>query len=289
MNISLKENCTLDKPGLYFIRNLANGKKYIGSSTMRIIKRLEHHYRELRRNNHKNIHLQNAWNSYGEENFTFEVIINLDKSQCFIVEQEYLNNALREEIYNINPMATGTPSLSAEVIEKRSKSIKKSHQERMLWVRAVKSGKVLIEEVPENFLKYVNSKLKQKSWNKGFTKETMDFSFLKGVKKTMTPEFVEARKKVSLQKRENSSEVYVYNLQNEYLGYWKNAFDLEEESKDPSFILNEKMILKNKVGRNGYSPNILKRFNVQKSMNKKIPYKGLIFSNQPLHEAICVE
>jgi len=289
MNIKLNENCTLDKPGLYFILNTTNGKKYIGSSTMRILKRLQHHYCELRRNNHKNTHLQNAWNLYGESNFIFEVITNLEKEQCFLIEQEYIDNSKEGEIYNINLLATGTPSLTRETIEKRGNSIAKAHLKRIPWVKKIKSGEITIEDAPKEFHKYILSRLNHKSWNKGLTKETADFSFLKGIKKTQTLKLIESRKKINDTKRRDSTCVYVYSLTDEYLGYWENAFDLEEESKDDNFILNKSMILKNKVGRNGYTPNTLKRFNVQKSINKGTPYKGLIFSNQPLHKEICVE
>ncbi|MEG7697747.1 GIY-YIG nuclease family protein, partial [Listeria monocytogenes] len=65
MNIKLNENCSLEKPGIYFIKNTINNKMYIGSSTMKIYKRVQHHYSELKRDNHKNKHLQNAWNKYG--------------------------------------------------------------------------------------------------------------------------------------------------------------------------------------------------------------------------------
>lgn len=56
--------------GIYYIKNLVNGKKYIGSSK-NLTKRLRDHKSALRVGRHHNIHLQRAWNKYGEENFKF--------------------------------------------------------------------------------------------------------------------------------------------------------------------------------------------------------------------------
>lgn len=55
---------------IYFIENLQNHKKYIGQTT-NIKKREYEHFRKLRKNEHINQKLQNAFNKYGEENFVF--------------------------------------------------------------------------------------------------------------------------------------------------------------------------------------------------------------------------
>ena len=51
--------------GIYKITNLKNNKGYIGQSTD-IKTRWINHKRELRNNIHRNPHLQNAFNKYGE-------------------------------------------------------------------------------------------------------------------------------------------------------------------------------------------------------------------------------
>lgn len=67
--------------GIYQIKNLINGKIYIGSS--RYIKnRFSTHKGFLNKNCHDNSYLQNAWNKYGAEAFEFSVleqITNFDK------------------------------------------------------------------------------------------------------------------------------------------------------------------------------------------------------------------
>jgi group I intron endonuclease len=60
---------------IYQIRNILNNAVYIGSTLKRDPKHRRHrHFTDLRRNCHYNIHLQRAWNKYGESNFAFEII-----------------------------------------------------------------------------------------------------------------------------------------------------------------------------------------------------------------------
>lgn len=59
---------------LYKIRNVVNDKVYIGQSTQKTQQRLFEHRSKLRSNVHENIHLQRAWNKYGEDAFEFVVI-----------------------------------------------------------------------------------------------------------------------------------------------------------------------------------------------------------------------
>jgi group I intron endonuclease len=84
----------MNKPGIYLIRNRVNNKIYIGSS-YNINKRLNNHKSKLRRNQHKNIHLQNAWNLYGEDNFVFVVLELVDDINILSkIEQKYLDSLL---------------------------------------------------------------------------------------------------------------------------------------------------------------------------------------------------
>jgi len=58
---------------IYKIRNLFNGKFYVGSA-QDTRTRFRQHRRLLRKGTHHCKHLQNAWNKYGEELFKFEVV-----------------------------------------------------------------------------------------------------------------------------------------------------------------------------------------------------------------------
>jgi group I intron endonuclease len=59
--------------GIYKITCLTTDKFYVGSA-VNLYRRRHNHYGFLRRNEHHNPILQNAWNKYGEDVFTFEVL-----------------------------------------------------------------------------------------------------------------------------------------------------------------------------------------------------------------------
>jgi group I intron endonuclease len=286
MKIIYNKNTTLEKPGIYFIKCLTNDKKYIGSSTMKIFKRIQHHYLELKRNNHKNQHLQNAWNKYGEDAFQFIIFENLEKTNCLSREQELLNSENFEDLYNINSLASGTPNLSRETIEKRTKTFKETTKKASEYYFLVKKGNITIEDVPEKYRKIVKFRLSHIPWNKGKTKEDTDFSHLRGIKKTRTAKLVEAKKQIHEKVLNNLPPVYVYDSNKNFIKKYKNSIELESLTTVDNHELSKYMVLKNKVGRNGYNKDILKKFNINKSCNYNNPYKGLYFSRKPLHQEI---
>lgn len=77
--------------GVYCIRNLIDGKVYIGSSvSMR--RRLCHHSQDLKNKRHSNFYLQASYDKYGDENFEF-IILELveDQTKLTLREQFYIN------------------------------------------------------------------------------------------------------------------------------------------------------------------------------------------------------
>jgi group I intron endonuclease len=75
--------------GIYSIVNNINNKKYIGQSR-NIKRRIYNHKYELRKNKHFNKHLQRAWNKYGEEHFSFEVICECSTDEINEKEKYYI-------------------------------------------------------------------------------------------------------------------------------------------------------------------------------------------------------
>jgi group I intron endonuclease len=59
--------------GVYLIRNVHDGKVYVGSS-VRVHDRWMNHRTQLRAGKHSNSHLQSAWTKFGEDAFEFAVI-----------------------------------------------------------------------------------------------------------------------------------------------------------------------------------------------------------------------
>jgi group I intron endonuclease len=87
--------------GIYIIKNLITNFVYVGSTNnFRIRKAV--HIRDLKDNKHHCIHLQNAWNKYGENNFKIELIQYIENESFLIpFEQVYLDFYKKFGIYNI--------------------------------------------------------------------------------------------------------------------------------------------------------------------------------------------
>lgn len=94
--------------GIYKIINKINGNYYVGSAT-NFLRRWKEHKRKLNKNIHHNLHLQSAWNKYGESNFLFEVVEKINEKivgkfnrKLMDLEQKYLNLAKEEKLSGID-------------------------------------------------------------------------------------------------------------------------------------------------------------------------------------------
>lgn len=126
------------KTGVYKITCLSNGKFYIGSAATinnnrfrsGFYKRFDNHKVMLRNNNHPNLHIQRAWNKYGEENFKFEILELCSKDKCIYLEQKYMD--LLKPQYNIRKVAHSNVGIKFSDITKKKMS--EAHLGRkILW------------------------------------------------------------------------------------------------------------------------------------------------------------
>ena len=92
----------MSKSGIYQILNTVDGHRYIGSAVS-LAKRWINHRASLRRGDHRNVHLQRAWNKYGEAAFELRVIGMCPPADLIRMEQHLLDD-MRPE-YNISPTA----------------------------------------------------------------------------------------------------------------------------------------------------------------------------------------
>lgn len=77
---------------IYEIRNLVNDKPYVGRTTNNFkVRYLWNHKPKLEKGNHYNKHLQRAWNKYGEENFEFNIIVEINDSYIVKAEQYWID------------------------------------------------------------------------------------------------------------------------------------------------------------------------------------------------------
>lgn len=109
----------VESSGIYQIRNLVNGKRYIGSA-VRIKSRWATHVSELNSGKHGNRYLLSSWRKYGPSAFAFEVIENCEKSS--LIEREQFWMDLENPEYNLSPTAGSCLGVrhSDEVRRKRS-------------------------------------------------------------------------------------------------------------------------------------------------------------------------
>jgi group I intron endonuclease len=118
--------------GIYKIINNVNNKYYIGSSN-NIDRRWKEHINCLNKNKHINFHLQKAWNKYGESNFSFIIVqeVNCSSKELLELEQNYLDN-IDSNCYNLSLFSSGGDNISYHpnkelIIKNISNSIKKRY------------------------------------------------------------------------------------------------------------------------------------------------------------------
>lgn len=144
----------MDKSGIYTITNLLDNKIYVGYAT-NFRKRKGDHISNLRKNKHKNIHLQRAFNRDGENNFKVElleeysidVLPSLENYWCNLLDSHNPNFG-----YNILPTSEfGLITHSKETREKLSKSKLgyKCSEEHCKNIGLAKKGIPLSEEHKE--------------------------------------------------------------------------------------------------------------------------------------------
>ena len=96
-------------PGVYCITNTINGKVYIGA-TVDLDRRCKNHRSSLQKHIHHNSHLQAAWDKYGEDAFTFSVIVECSRDMLETFEQATIDKYDAANTgYNIQPTVRLSP------------------------------------------------------------------------------------------------------------------------------------------------------------------------------------
>ncbi len=232
------------KLGIYKITNKINQKFYIGSSE-RIRGRWVEHLYLLRSNQHTSTHLQNAWNLYKEENFTFEILEECSKDILIKREQYYLDTLLfaqeyirREDSrflelgYNINPTAGKNRKGTTQAKESIIKGLISCNRNREIVIVNNKNEK--IDEFSYVFEAMKKYNIGSCSFylsinNKQLTKRGIGFmdkkDFDNGIKLTQ-PKV--GNKGVSIPYKGEKRAVDLYNIYGDYV---KSFEDLHKVSK----------------------------------------------------------
>lgn len=93
MLIALKK-----QSGVYEIVNNVNGKKYVGVAND-LVNRFSVHRTRLRKGVSHSRVLQNAWNKYGEQSFTFKPLIICSKEDAAMYETKLIGSG--DYVYNV--------------------------------------------------------------------------------------------------------------------------------------------------------------------------------------------
>jgi len=124
------------RSGIYFITNVLNNKTYVGSS-VNIDKRWKEHKGQLKKQKHKNLHLQSSWTKYGEENFEFKIAEEVPKEQLLTVEQQYLDvvKLMPSCYYNVAYSSTA-PTLGRKLSKETCDKISKANKGKVMSAEA---------------------------------------------------------------------------------------------------------------------------------------------------------
>jgi group I intron endonuclease len=142
----------MNKPGIYQIKNLVNGKVYVGSSDC-LKRRIREHKYWLNKGRHVNGHLQFAWNKYGIDGFDFSILEHCSIDDLIPTEQKWMDKlCVIGTDYNICPIAGSTRGSTHTEEAKAKMSIsrrgeanafygKKHSDETLEYLRSINIGK----------------------------------------------------------------------------------------------------------------------------------------------------
>ena len=160
--------------GVYTITNKINRKMYVGYSSY-IQDRLCHHKADLRKNQHRNCHLQKSFNRNGEENFEFQILDEYPEELLVAMEHYWttvLNTLHRDFGYNIEPTnpTSRYPKRSLETRDKvrearKRQVITKEHREAVS--KALKGRKGISRPTSEETKVKLSESLKKGINKKG--------------------------------------------------------------------------------------------------------------------------
>jgi len=132
---------------IYQITNMLTGDFYIGSAQSFARREWQHRY-DLKKNQHKNPHMQASWNKYGEESFVFEVIEeHLDGADILEVENTYLHRVVgQNNCFNVNRDAKQS-RLGQKLSKESREKISKNRKGKMCGPAHYRYGQTVSEEV----------------------------------------------------------------------------------------------------------------------------------------------
>lgn len=267
--------------GVYKIYCKTSKKSYYGSSK-NLYKRIVDHRRELRKNIHCNLKLQNAWNKYGEDSFVVTVVEILQvKDQRQLRDREtYYIQKYKTHIRGYNICSIGSGTSEADFTEERKKHISES-----LKGRTAHNKGVPMSEEQKALLKKVNREKRGKKVD--IYKVTGEFIETLDSIKAVTEKYNVTKSTVSLScqgKKNNKTYIFLYHGESfKNNNYSKNtyfgnvAFEVWNNSNQKlgkfKFALDVVEFLTGKRTKNG---NILRMIRTCKNIGDSVSYKNYL-------------
>ena len=273
MKIIIKqENLSqLNQRGIYRIFCSETNKSYIGSTWKSFKSRWKQHLSKLNNNKHHSKEMHNAWNKYGTDSFSCEILevvndesVLLEREAFFIEKFDSFNNG-----YNENPDPSRSPMLN------ESSRKKSSETHKQLWENLKKS---LTEEEFEAYKKEYAEKRGLGDghipWNKGITMtEEQTKNMRKPKVNGVSPKMKEVHIKNKQLAKDRADYIIVYDAKHKWLNtFWCNS-DLVEYSKSE---FNDLPLKVRKGGNNYLDPS-----KIANHIKDGKAYKGIFFKRAP--------
>ena len=113
--------------GIYQIKNILNGKTYIGSSK-NIYNRLHYHICKMKYNSGHNKHLQYSYHKYGEDNFEASVLLYCNPKDVFTFEQLFLSKYQPEYNKSFNVQGNLNIKINPKLKKQISDTLKEKYK-----------------------------------------------------------------------------------------------------------------------------------------------------------------
>jgi len=141
--------------GIYRITCESNKKQYIGSTKNSFEQRKGNHWTSLQRGDHRNPSLQASWNKYGEESFSWEILLNCDESMLLAEEDRLIEKYNTMSPHGFNLKGAERIVISEETRQRMSESkmgeknnfYGKKHSPETLKVLREKCGHEMTDEM----------------------------------------------------------------------------------------------------------------------------------------------
>lgn len=145
--------------GIYFIRNKITGIGYVGQTANNFGDRRDSNFAKLRHGKHDNVLLQEDWDKYGEDNYEFVVLEELESPMNIDEREKFWIAKMKKEGKSFNLQSGGKGFCGLHISEEAKRKIgeanrihglgRKASEETKKKMSLARIGKSLSEETRE--------------------------------------------------------------------------------------------------------------------------------------------